>query len=117
MDGLYTPLAAMRGRILRRVTMALAAATAALLLSGCDTQRIDKLEERVTAVEAKAAAAEKRAKTAEAIVSETQTISQPDAVPQNALTPSNDDTPDQSNNNGEGEGEAPPPPMADNGKG
>jgi hypothetical protein len=117
MDGLYTPLAAMRGRILCRVTMALAAATAALLLSGCDTQRIDKLEERVTAVEAKAAAAEKRAKTAEAIVSETQTISQPDAVPQNDLNPSNDDTPDQSNNNGEGEGEAPPPPMADNGKG
>ena len=115
MDGAYPPLAAMRGCIVRRVTMALAAATAALLLSGCDAQRIDKLEERVTVVEAKAAAAEKRARTAEAIVSETQTISQPDAVPQNDLSPRNEDTPDQSNDNGEGE--APPPPMADNGKG
>lgn len=96
--------------------MALAASGLVLALSGCDGQRVDKLEERVKLVEAKAEAADKRARTAEAIVSETQTISQPDPAPQTDLDAANDDSADQPADAG-GDPEVAPPPMADNGKG
>ena len=115
MDGLPTPLASKRGHLPRRIVMALAVSAGALLVSGCDSQRVDKLEERVTLVEAKAASAEKRAKAAESMVAETQTISQPDPVPQSDLNADNPEDGDQSIDTGDGD--APPPPMADNGKG
>ncbi|MFM9936102.1 MAG: hypothetical protein ACKVOL_07865 [Novosphingobium sp.] len=116
MDATHSLFAPLRGLAPRRVALALAASALALALSGCDGQRVDKLEERVKLVEAKADAADKRARTAEAIVSETQTISQPDPAPQTDLDAASDDNADQSVDVG-GDPDVVPPPMADNGKG
>ena len=100
----------------RRMALASAASAIALLLSGCDADRVSALEERVKTVEAKADAAEKRAKAAEslAVSNQPQAVSQPDPVPQND-DPSAGDFPESS---GDDPGDpAVPPPMADNGKG
>ncbi len=121
MDGqqplLATPTGIPQGSFaLRRIAVASAAASLALLLSGCDAQRVNELEERVTQVEAKADAADKRAKAAEslAVQNQPQAISQPEPVPQNDLNPDNVDVVDAPD---EGGGNDAPPPMADNGKG
>ena len=99
----------------RRVAGASAAAMFALLLSGCDAQRVNQLEERVAQVEAKADAAEKRSKTAEslAVQSQPQAISQPEPVPQNDLDSTSDDVAGPADDSVSNDA---PPPMADNGK-
>lgn len=122
MDGQHSLFARSRGMARggfapRRVAVILPAAALALLLSGCDAQRVNELEARVTQVEAKAEAADKRAKAAESLAVQSQppAISQPEPVPQNDLNPAGDDADapaDDSVSN-----DAPPPPMADNGKG
>lgn len=107
--------AAARLAPVRRFVLAGAAIGSALLLSGCDTDRVVALEERVKAVEAKADSAEKRAKAAEslAVSNQPQAISQPEPVPQVDENPDGDN-PEPSVDEGE---PGAPPPMADNGKG
>lgn len=115
MDQLSPLSAAPRLAWARRFVLAGAAIGSALLLSGCDTDRVVALEERVKAVEAKADSAEKRAKAAEslAVSNQPQAISQPEPVPQVDENPDGDTTEPSVF---EGEPGA-PPPMADNGKG
>lgn len=103
-----------RGFTPRRVVLVSAMAASGFLLSGCEPQRVAKLEERLTQVEAKADSAEKRAKSAEALASQTQPIVQPEPAPPSDLDPMADDAYEPVNEN-DGPGE--PPPMADNGKG
>lgn len=110
----HVPLFAPFQRSIAR-PLALAAASAALtfLLSGCEVKRFGELEERVTAVEAKAESAEKRAKAAEALAAQTQPIVQPEPAPQTDLDGNADDqaeTPDEGSDVQNGD-----PPMANNG--
>lgn len=102
-------------RTARRLALASAATGLALLLSGCDVDRVSALEERINQVEAKAEAAEKRAKAAQALAAtnQSQPIVQPDPAP---ITDDNADA-DSSDNNINDGSDAQPPPMADNGKG
>ncbi len=103
-----------RSSVPRGFVLVTAAAGLALGLSGCDGPRVGVLEERLTAVEAKAESADKRAKAAEALASQTQPIMQPEPAPQNDLDANTEDGYEPVN---EGDGPGEPPPMADNGKG
>lgn len=114
MDRQPSLFAGPRGFAPRRVVLVSALAASGLLLSGCEQQRVAKLEERLTHVEAKADSAEKRAKSAEALASQTQPIVQAEPPPPTDLDPNADDAYEPVNEN-DGPGE--PPPMADNGKG
>lgn len=99
----------------RRLALASAAATLAMLLGGCE-DRVSALEERVTAVEAKAEAAEKKAKAAESLAAtnQPQPISQPEPVVQSNDNPEGDDP---ASSIDDGSDQPSVPPMADNGKG
>ena len=115
MDGQLPLFAGLRRPALRRFALALVGAGLAFGLSGCEADRLAQLDERMTAVEAKAEAADKRAKAAEALASQTQPIVQPDPAPQTDLDGgAEDEGPGIVIENGE---EVPQPPMADNGKG
>ncbi|KUR71068.1 hypothetical protein AQZ52_10260 [Novosphingobium fuchskuhlense] len=100
----------------RRIALVGGATALALLLSGCDVDRVNALEERVAAVEAKADAAEKKAKAAEslAVSNQPQAVAQPEPVMQNDDNPGGDDPAASIDDAGD---PPPPPPMADNGKG
>lgn len=114
MDRQHPFFARPRGFSPRRVVLASAVAASGLFLSGCEQQRVAKLEERLTQVEVKADSAEKRAKSAEALATQTQPIVQPEPAPPTDLDQVADDAYEPVNEN-DGPGE--PPPMADNGKG
>ena len=100
----------------RRLAFAGSAGAFALLLSGCDVDRVSALEERMAAVEAKAEAAEKKAKAAESLAAtnQPQAVSQPEPVMQNDDNPDGDPPVVLIEDGGD---PPPPPPMADNGNG